>query len=78
MKTEPTTRSDRTEEHDGGLGDVSCCGMSFAAMAQECPCGSLLRRHRVAAFTWLAACLLIFLMLSAGWVLGVIAFFQTL
>ena len=50
---------------------------SFEEMMEACPCGDFLRRHRVAAFTTMGVVGLGILILQAGWVLGVIAFFCT-
>ena len=47
-------------------------------MMQACPCAGMLKRHRVAAYTVLVGIGLAFLILQAGWILGVIAFFRTI
>jgi hypothetical protein len=65
-----------------------CCGhdfekSEFAAgdmkkMMQACPCGEMLKRHRVAIYTALIGLGLAVAVLPIGWILGVIAFFRTI
>ena len=59
----------------GGAKDFSAADMK--KMMKGCPCGDVLKRHRFAVFTSLAVIGLGFLVLQAGWVLGVVAFFRT-
>jgi hypothetical protein len=47
-------------------------------MMKACPCAGMLKRHHVAAYTVLVGIGLAFLILQAGWILGVIAFFRTI
>ncbi|MHC4295325.1 MAG: hypothetical protein ACYSTL_07045, partial [Planctomycetota bacterium] len=56
----------------------SCCGPMMAEMMQQCPCGSFLKNHWLAAFTIFAMMLLMFLISQVGGILGIIAFFRTL
>jgi hypothetical protein len=50
----------------------------MAEMMQQCPCGSFLKNHWLAAFTIFAMMLLMFLISQVGGILGIIAFFRTL
>jgi len=52
---------------------LSCC-----ETMTECPCETVWRRNRTKAIAALAGAGLVFLLLQAGWILGVIAFFRTL
>jgi hypothetical protein len=61
----------------GGPGSSGLREGNLEEMMEACPCGDFLRRHRVAVFTTLAVAGLGVLILQAGWVLGVIAFFRT-
>jgi hypothetical protein len=61
----------------GGSGSTGPRGSDMDKMMEACPCGDLLKRHRLAAFTTLVALGFGVLILQAGWVLGVIAFFRT-
>jgi hypothetical protein len=54
------------------------CGPAMADMARECPCKSVFRRHRAAVYSAVAAAGLVVLVLSAGWIAGIIAFFRTI
>jgi len=60
----------------GAEGFGSCGDMR--KMMQASPCAGFLRRHRAAAYTALILVGLGFVILQAGWVLGIIAFFRTL
>ena len=53
-------------------------GGSGEGMSRACSsCGAMLKRHRVAVYTMLVGFGLTALILQAGWILGVIAFFRT-
>ncbi len=56
---------------------MSCCGLETAATAEACPCGSVMKKHRVAVFAVLTGVLLAFLISQIGGILGAIAFFRT-
>ena len=56
---------------------AGCCGFGATEMMWGCPCGAILKRHRRALWLAMAGMALGFLILQAGWVLGVIAFFRS-
>ena len=59
-------------------GSAGCCGPMMAEMAKECPCASLMKKHRFAAFAVISLVFLMFLISQVGGILGIIAFFRTL
>ncbi len=83
-------KNDRREEGPSGseFGATPCCAGgaemsgscagSMKEMMEASPCAGLLRRHRLAGYTALTVAGLGFLILQAGWVLGIIAFFRTI
>jgi len=62
---------------EGGTESSASCGDSMKEMMRACPCGDKLRSHRLAVYTTLVGIGLGLLILPAGWILGVIAFFRT-
>ena len=62
----------------GGTGSSVSGRDSVKEMMRACPCGDKLRGHRLAVYTTLVGIGLGLLVLPAGWLLGVIAFFRTL
>jgi hypothetical protein len=82
------TNNDRHEERTSGSEFVGtpCCteGVDFSGgcgnmgqMMKASPCAGWLGRHRLAVYTAMTAVGLGILILQAGWVLGIIAFFRT-
>jgi len=69
--SESATREDRPIGFD-------CCGVAMADEMAGCPCGSLMRRHPVVTFTVLTLMGLAVVAISAGAILGIIAFARTL
>ena len=61
-----------------GAATASCCGMDVAEMADGRPCGAFFKEHRFAIFTAITVMGLTFLIVFAGFILGIIAFFRTL
>ena len=57
---------------------ASCCGPEMAEMMNQCPCGSFLKRHWLAAFAMFSLVGLAFLISQVGGGMGIIAFFRTL
>jgi hypothetical protein len=55
-----------------------CCGTRMDGEMAECPCGSMMRRHPVVMFAILAVMGLALLLIPAGAILGIIAFFGTI
>ena len=53
------------------------CGGSMEEMMRACPCATAMKRHRIAVYTTLAVMGFTLLVLQAGWILGVVAFFRT-
>ena len=54
---------------------ASCCGPEAAEAARGCPCGSMIKDHKFAAFTMFSLFLLMFLISQVG---GILAFVRTL
>lgn len=69
----PLSGSGRTS--DGPMG-FDCCGTMTGDAIAQCPCGSVMRRHPVIVFALAAAMGLAALLVSAGAILGIIAFFR--
>jgi len=62
----------------GSLEAGEFSGGKMEGMMQACPCSGMLKRHRVAAYAALIGIGLVLLVLQAGWILGVVAFFRTI
>jgi hypothetical protein len=56
---------------------AECCGPTMKEEMQDCPCGSFLKKHRVASFAALTGIGLVLLTVPVGVILGIIAFFRT-
>ena len=66
------------DEHTNSTGGCGC-GSTMAEMTQDgCPCGSMLRNHRLAIFAILAVILVAFFISQVGGILGIAAFVRTL
>ena len=57
---------------------AGCCGPEMSGMAPECPCGSMVKGHKLAAFGVLSLFLAMLLVSQVGGILGIIAFVRTL
>jgi len=71
------TENDRHEERPGGFDGTRCCA-GDTDLSGSCPCGGFLKRHRLAVYTTLTVAGLGILVVQAGFLLGIIAFFRTL
>jgi hypothetical protein len=80
------TENDRREKRPGETDGTWCCAGatdlpgSFGDMREMMktgPCGGFLTRHRLAVYTALTVAGLGILVIQAGFVLGIIAFFRT-
>jgi hypothetical protein len=63
------------EEIKSGM--AGCCGPEMNEMMKECPCGSFMKKHRLAFFAAFTGIGLVLLTLPVGVILGIIAFFRT-
>jgi hypothetical protein len=54
-----------------------CCGAWMGNAMNECPCGSIVQRHPVITSAILVFMGLTCLLISAGAILGILAFFRT-
>jgi hypothetical protein len=52
---------------------IDCCGMD----QMECPCGSMIKDHKVAFGLTFGLAVLLFVAANTALVLGVVAFFRT-
>ncbi len=57
---------------------ASCCGPEAPETASGCPCGSMIKDHKLAAFVMFSLFLLMFLISQVGGILGIVAFVRTL
>lgn len=71
-----TDRQNRTRFDRPGSFD--CCGTEMPETMTGCRCGDVMRRHPFAASVFLLIMGLALLVIPAGAVLGVIAFFRTI
>jgi len=55
-----------------------CCGMTMDDAMARCSCGSIVRRHPFVTSAFLAVMGLAALVIPAGAILGIIAFFRTI
>jgi len=55
-----------------------CGPEGMQQMISRCPCASVFRRHRLAAFAMMVGVALALVALPIGTILGVVAFFRTL
>jgi hypothetical protein len=55
-----------------------CCGTGMGDAMAECPCGSIMRRHPVITALILSLMGLVALLVPAGAILGILAFFRTI
>jgi hypothetical protein len=66
----------------GSTGDRSmgfdCCDIRMGDAMAECPCGSIMRRHPVVTSAFLGVMGLAVIVIPAGAILGIIAFFRTI
>jgi len=58
--------------------EFDCCGVRMGDEMAGCPCGSMMRRHPVVTFTVLTLMGLAVLVIPAGAILGIVAFFRSL
>jgi len=56
----------------------SCCEPGAEEATEECPCGSVFKKHRGVLTLALAGVALAFLISQVGGILGIIAFIRTL
>ena len=68
---------EHTRVDKGDVETAGCCGAEAGQATEGCPCGSMLKGHRVAVVAVLAVMGLALLISQAGGVLGIIAFFRT-
>jgi hypothetical protein len=54
-----------------------CCGTRMGDAMAECRCGSIMRRHPLAAFVICTVMGLALLVIPVGAILGIIAFLRT-
>jgi len=85
MSTQNTGTHQRDEnQSEHGKPNVTdlanCCGPEMfekAEMRKGCPCAGLMKGSRKPIFAVLAGAGFLFLIVAAGWVLGVVAFFRS-
>ena len=73
-----TDRADPCGTPREAEGMTGCCAFMMSEAGSGCPCGPLIRRHRVAILTILAFVAAAILVSQVGGILGIIAFVRTL
>ena len=61
-----------------GWAATGCCGTSGNAMIEGCNCRAVFKKHRLAILAVLTGFGLTSLVVLAGFILGIVAFFRTL
>jgi len=71
-----TEQASSRESNGDSRMSFNCCGTRMSDAMAECPCGSFVRRHRVATFAICTVMGLALLVIPAGAILGIIAFLR--
>ena len=75
QQTEQASKREGTGDHRISF---DCCGTRMGEVMAKCPCGSIVRRHRVATFAICTVMGLALLVIPVGAILGIIAFLRTI
>jgi hypothetical protein len=81
-ETASGARSDARAPESGSRDDrpmtLDCCGARMGGEMADCSCSAIMRKHPVITSALLALMGLAFVVIPAGAILGIIAFFRTI